>query len=174
MPLRAAALVGAAATGLRALARAAAIARAVALAADLVGAVGSVGAVSLWILGHHALKGPYTGWAFVFLGLVLGLIFTPIYLKNTSQEDPKEVVIDEALGQWIALISAGGNPLLILLALILFRVLDIFKPWPINKIDNLSGGLWKNTFSVLFDDVVAGLITTTLILFLKKYIYLLN
>ncbi|UNM06302.1 MAG: phosphatidylglycerophosphatase A [Holosporaceae bacterium] len=92
----------------------------------------------------------------------------PLYLKHTKKKDPKEVVIDEALGQWIALIGAGTNPLLILLAFLLFRFFDILKPWPICKIDALGGSQLKTRSALFFDDVVAGLCASGIILFILK------
>jgi phosphatidylglycerophosphatase A len=79
------------------------------------------------------------------------------YVRETGREDPSECVVDELAGQWLALSFA---PLGILhgllayaLAFIVFRALDIAKPWPISAAERLPGGL-----GVMADDLLAGLL----------------
>ena len=95
------------------------------------------------------------------------------YIENKDEKDPKEVVVDEVVGQSIPLylyeISHGINKdlneafLFYIYIFILFRFFDIKKPFPINFIDKK----YKNSFGVIFDDVVAGLYTVlTLIIFM--------
>ena len=134
------------------------------------GTVGSLGAVILWIATHYAYPHILTGYYLILIGFGLNLIFVPKYLKNNTHKDPKEVVIDEVLGQWIALTSAGTNLLLVFISFALFRVFDILKPWPINKIDQLSGSTVKNTFSLVFDDVLAGLSAAGLLFLIKIFL----
>ena len=96
-----------------------------------------------------------------------------IYIKNNSNKDPKEVVIDEVIGQSIPIylyeIAHGAvkeSPDVILFYLyifILFRFFDIKKPFPINYFDKN----FKNSFGVIFDDVIAGFyVVITLIIFM--------
>ena len=95
------------------------------------------------------------------------------YIKFNENKDPKEVVIDEFIGQSIPIylyeISHGTvkDPkeavLLYLYIFILFRFFDIKKPFPINFFDKK----FKNSFGVIVDDVVAGLyVVLTLIIFM--------
>ena len=66
--------------------------------------------------------------------------------------DPPLIVIDEAAGQWLALVPAGRSIANYALAFLLFRVFDIWKPWPIGWVDrNLKGG-----FGVMLDDTLAA------------------
>ncbi len=75
------------------------------------------------------------------------------YCRASGQKDPRQVVIDEVVGQWIVLAAAPLAPAHYFAAFVLFRVFDIAKPWPANRIDReLEGGL-----GVMLDDVVAGL-----------------
>lgn len=72
-----------------------------------------------------------------------------------NEKDPGQVVVDELLGQWIAIMPLGAaiNPWQLLAAFILFRTLDIAKPWPVKASEDwLPGG-----FGVMLDDLVAGL-----------------
>ncbi len=84
---------------------------------------------------------------------LIGLWAAHHFDKDMDGHDSKMIVIDEVAGQWIALIPAALNPLLILVAFIMFRFFDILKPWPIGFIDKKING----AAGVMFDDVVAGL-----------------
>ena len=95
------------------------------------------------------------------------------YIKFNENKDPKEVVIDEFIGQSIPIylyeISHGTSKvseeaiLFYLYIFILFRFFDIKKPFPINFFDKK----FKNSFGVIIDDVVAGLyVVLTLIIFM--------
>ena len=95
------------------------------------------------------------------------------YIKNNEDKDPKEVVVDEFIGQSIPIylyeIAHGTikNPqesaLFYLYIFILFRYFDIKKPFPVSYFDKK----YKNSFGVIFDDVVAGLyVVLTLIIFM--------
>tara|TARA_B110001454_G_scaffold217492_1_gene242966 strand:+ start:1014 stop:1517 length:504 start_codon:yes stop_codon:yes gene_type:complete len=95
------------------------------------------------------------------------------YIEKKDNKDPKEIVIDELIGQSIPLylyeIAHGGNKemneaiLFYIYIFILFRFFDIKKPFPISFFDKKC----KNTFGVIFDDVIAGVYTVlTLIIFM--------
>ena len=95
------------------------------------------------------------------------------YIKDNDNKDPKEVVVDEFIGQSIPIylyeVSHGTikDPqeavLFYLYIFILFRFFDIKKPFPVNFFDKK----FKNSFGVIFDDVVAGLyVVLTLIIFM--------
>ena len=84
-------------------------------------------------------------------------------IKNQEDHDPSEIVADEVVGQWIAIIpisftaSARGLDILEmwpgwLAAFGLFRLFDIWKPWLIGKADQRGDAL-----GVVLDDVIAGL-----------------
>ena len=95
------------------------------------------------------------------------------YIKDSDNKDPKEVVVDEFIGQSIPIylyeVSHGAIKdsqeavLFYLYIFILFRYFDIKKPFPVNFFDKK----FKNSFGVIFDDVVAGLyVVLTLIIFM--------
>lgn len=75
--------------------------------------------------------------------------------KSFSSSDPKEVVIDEFIGQSIPLILCENNFFLIILSFLLFRLFDITKPWPASYFDLKV----KSASGVLMDDIIAGLYT---------------
>jgi phosphatidylglycerophosphatase A len=81
--------------------------------------------------------------------------------RATGIEDPQFVVVDEVIGQWIAL--AGAHPFnwkSCLTAFALFRLFDIWKPPPVRQLEALDGGL-----GIVADDAMAGLYAA-LVLFL--------
>ena len=95
------------------------------------------------------------------------------YIKHNENKDPKEVVIDEFIGQSIPIylyeFSHGTAKdsqeaiLFYLYIFILFRYFDIKKPFPVSFFDKK----FKNSFGVIIDDVVAGLyVVLTLIIFM--------
>jgi phosphatidylglycerophosphatase A len=95
------------------------------------------------------------------------------YIRDESNKDPKEVVIDEVIGQSIPIYlyeMAHGTTKLSQEAIIfyfyifvLFRFFDIKKPFPINYFDKN----FKNSFGVIFDDVIAGIyVVLTLVVFM--------
>lgn len=75
------------------------------------------------------------------------------YVRLTGIDDPGEIVIDEVAGQWLVLAFVPPEPLLYLAGFAIFRVLDIWKPFPANWADRtIEGGL-----GVMTDDALAAL-----------------
>ena len=109
----------------------------------------------------------------VIITFLISLYAVNIFIKDLSNKDPKEVVIDEVIGQSIPLylyevshnVPKDFNDALkfYLIIFILFRFFDIAKPFPVNYFDKN----FKNSFGVIMDDVVAALyVVLILILFM--------
>ena len=107
---------------------------------------------------------------FVFIYSFYAIFY---YIKDNENKDPKEVVVDEFIGQSIPiyLYEVSHNTvkdsqeaiLFYLYIFILFRFFDIKKPFPINVIDKK----FKNNLGVILDDVLAGLyVVLTLVIFM--------
>lgn len=97
--------------------------------------------------------------------LLLTLVSVPRNKKRLSK-DPKEVVIDEFLGMYVLILIANlSNLLLLFSSFILFRVLDIFKIWPISALDSIEG-----EYSFLLDDIALGAIIGILFLLFQIFI----
>lgn len=84
----------------------------------------------------------------------IGVLTSNAVIQTTAKSDPSEVVIDEFAGQWIALIALPHTLGYGIAALVLFRILDIFKPPPIKQLERLPGG-----WGIMLDDAAAGIMT---------------
>jgi phosphatidylglycerophosphatase A len=69
-----------------------------------------------------------------------------------ARKDPGLVVVDEVAGQWITLIGLPLTPVIAIAGFLLFRVMDIVKPWPARDLERLPGG-----WGIMADDVAAGI-----------------
>jgi phosphatidylglycerophosphatase A len=98
------------------------------------------------------LGGPILVLAAGLAVFVLGIWAADAYMQTVQVHDPSAIVIDEVVGQWVTLALLPLDPVIYALGFVLFRVLDVLKPWPANFIDRaVTGG-----FGVMLDDVVAG------------------
>lgn len=116
------------------------------------------GLLIYWIGGPALL-------ALAIIGVaVLGFLWAiPKFEQDHGGKDSPMIVIDEVAGQWIPLLIAGLNPFLILLSFGLFRFFDIFKIWPASIFDKKM----NNAFSVMADDIFAGLYATLVVMFIQ-------
>ena len=126
------------------------------------GTWGSVAAIPVaWLI--HALGG-FPALALATLAaFFIGWWATAAETRDTDNHDPSEIVIDEVVGQWIALwpLSAGlwhiGADKWVfpypgwIVAFLMFRLFDIWKPGPVGWADRR-----RDAFGVMFDDVIAG------------------
>ena len=118
------------------------------------GTAGSFAALLPWLL----LRELPLGWHLVALALVFaaGVWACAWVVRTLRTGDPGIAVIDEFVGQWIALLpllGRGGGVVWIFVGFILFRIFDVWKPWPVSWADrHVKGGL-----GVMLDDVLAGI-----------------
>jgi phosphatidylglycerophosphatase A len=121
------------------------------------GTWGSVAAVLLWAAfaagvsstPHALLIALVVG---IALALLLGIPAATIVARESGRHDPGFVVVDEVAGQWITLLGSHANWRHALIALVLFRLFDITKPFPVRQIEALPEG-----WGIVLDDVGAGL-----------------
>lgn len=93
-----------------------------------------------------------------FVVFMVGWIATAIYEKHNKKHDAGEVVIDEMAGMFLTLVLIPVDMVLYGVAFFVFRFFDIVKPFPIRTIDRQ-----KTPFSVMLDDVVAGIYSMVVI-----------
>ena len=119
------------------------------------GTIGSLIAIFVYFIFYNYLN------ILSFIVLIILIFFYSIFFLDTtikrsfSTSDPKEIVIDEFIGQSIPLLLCENNFFLIILSFLLFRLFDITKPWPASYFDLKV----KNANGVLMDDIIAGLYT---------------
>ncbi len=120
------------------------------------GTYGSIAALVLWYLAGHLFH-PATATLAIgtsvaaAVATLIGIPAATIVANESGRDDPGHVVIDEVAGQLITLIALPCVPGYALLGLVLFRVFDIFKPWPVRRLEALPDGT-----GIMMDDVAAG------------------
>ena len=96
---------------------------------------------------------------------LIGIPAATIAARESARKDPGFVVIDEVAGQWIALIVMRPDWRHAALALLLFRAFDIWKPWPIRRLEQLPEGT-----GIMLDDVAAGILAMLVGFALSRWI----
>ena len=127
------------------------------------GTLGSLATILILYISFHIIN---LSTYLILIVLIVIFIFSfsavAIHIKDTENKDPKEVIIDEFIGQSIPIylyeVSHGteksSNEAIIFYSVcfILFRFFDIAKPFPVSYFDKN----FKNSFGVIMDDVCAG------------------
>ena len=121
------------------------------------GTAGTLFSIIPYWVTIHIIGGPQH-WAW-YAGVILVLTVLSIWAADgmmvlTNSVDPKQVIIDEVVGFFVTMFLvpfSWGN---VLLGFIIFRILDIIKPWPASWLDRLHDQ-WG--FGVTMDDVAAGI-----------------
>ena len=127
------------------------------------GTFGSLATVILLYIFFHILNlSPIIIFLFLIIIFFFSFISVTIYIRDNTNKDPKEVVIDEFIGQSIPIymyeISHGTEKsydeaiIFYGACFILFRFFDIVKPFPVSFFDKN----FKNSFGVIMDDIFAG------------------
>jgi phosphatidylglycerophosphatase A len=98
---------------------------------------------------------------FTAIGIPIGSKFEKLYGK-----DPKQCTIDEFVGMWISLLFVPKNALFVGIAFIIWRLLDILKPFPSRTVEKIKGG-----WGIMLDDIIAGFYTLIIIQIVIYFIY---
>ena len=127
------------------------------------GTFGSLAAILPWLLLRH-LSLPFNLLVIVF-GFALGVWACDVAGRALGVDDHRSLVWDEFVGQWIALLPALLAPWWAIVAgFVLFRLFDVWKPWPIRSLDrHLKGGV-----GVMVDDVVAAVFAAVILYLLLR------
>ena len=146
------------------------------------GTFGSLATVIMLYIFFHKLN-VSSNIILVVLIIIFIFSFSAIgaHIKDNKNKDPREVIIDEFIGQSIPIylyeISHGTEKtpdeaiIFYIISFVLFRFFDIIKPFPINYFDKN----FKNSFGVIMDDVCAGLyVVLSLICFMIFSSYLIK
>ena len=103
----------------------------------------------LYSMGRHVVPGYHLG--AVCLITLVGVLVSAEIGRSTGQEDPSYIIIDEAAGQLLTFLLVPVTGWNILLGILAFRTFDIWKPYPIRKLESLGKGV-----GVMADDLLAG------------------
>jgi len=115
------------------------------------GTVGTVVAVLIYLALPSMSSSTYAG--LILVSFFLGIWLCGKTADDLGVHDHGGIVWDEFVGYWITMFMAPSGLFWVLLGFGLFRLLDIFKPWPIKWADKeLAGGL-----GIMLDDVLAGI-----------------
>ena len=115
------------------------------------GTAGTVVAVLIYLALPGMPLSIYAG--LIVLSFVFGIWLCGKTAEDLGVHDHGGIVWDEFVGYWITMFMAPSGLIWVLLGFVLFRLLDIFKPWPIKWADKeLAGGL-----GIMLDDVLAGI-----------------
>jgi len=127
----------------------------------------AIGIIVLFLLQYFALLSTP-----LLIGLIIVFFLLGIYVTDQLEaewgKDPSKVVIDETIGVWINVLFLPFNWTIWLIGFVLFRILDIWKPLGIRKLEKIGGGL-----GVMIDDVAAG-VAGNIILQIIYYFYLIK
>ena len=138
----------------------------------LSGSYASLATVLFLYILFHIILVPAEIFLFILIGIfIVALFAVNIFIKDLTNKDPKEIVIDEFIGQSIPIClyeiahKEPSNPSRVLtfyfIMFILFRIFDITKPYPASYYDKN----FKNSFGNIMDDVCAGLYVVAILVF---------
>ncbi len=118
-------------------------------------APGSFGSLAGLLIGWYFYGAlPYLTVAFCLLGFVICKPATAVFLSP----DPSAFVLDEVSGMMLSVLWLPKTPFVFLAGFILFRLLDILKPWPISRIQKSP-----NPSSIMWDDLAAGALANAIL-----------
>lgn len=95
---------------------------------------------------------------FLLLVFFLGVWSSGVCADAIGSRDPREVVVDEAAGIFVTFAGISITPLAAILGFAFFRLFDIWKPYPIKRLESLAGG-----WGIMMDDVAAGIYANLLL-----------
>jgi phosphatidylglycerophosphatase A len=120
------------------------------------GTAGSaVGLLLFWPLRSLSLGAQV---AAVLVVSLVGVACAHDVARRIARKDPGLVVVDEVVGMWVTLVGIPFTPLAAAAGFVLFRVLDVFKPWPARQLEALPGG-----WGIVSDDLMAGVYANLLL-----------
>jgi phosphatidylglycerophosphatase A len=119
------------------------------------GTVGSFAAVLIYLI--PGFENPSVMLFFISFFTAIGIPISTKFEKIYGK-DPAQCTIDEFVGTWISLLFVPKKAIFIVIAFIIWRILDIFKPFPARQIENIKGGI-----GIMFDDIVSGLYALVII-----------
>ena len=100
----------------------------------------------------HFLGAPALAFA-ALTAFAVGIWASERYCAAAGTEDASEVVIDEVAAMWLVLAALPLSPVNWIAGFVLFRIYDIWKPWPIRNVERR----FKGGFGIMADDMIAAI-----------------
>lgn len=138
------------------------------------GTMGAIGGVAVWLLALIFIHSAMTMWCTI-AALIIVFTFAGAWAGSISEKywgpDPSRVVIDETVGQWLAMLplsgfAAAGDPWHewsmwcgVTLSLVAFRFFDIVKPLGVRSMERFPGG-----WGIMADDILAGIYSAMVVI----------
>lgn len=128
------------------------------------GTFGTLAAIPLYLLMQSMDIVTYSGLTVLFF--IVGVWACQVYSNSLGVHDHGSIVWDEVVGYLITMMYAPAGWQWVVIGFFLFRLFDIWKPWPIRLLDkHVKGG-----FGIMIDDVLAGIYGLVVILVLSRYL----
>ena len=104
-----------------------------------------------WIIESYAGRWPLLATAVIVF--FVGWVAADVAIRGASDPDPGWIVVDEVVGQWLTLLALPVSVAAYAIGFLLFRLFDIWKPYPIRDVERRCGG----GFGIMIDDVLAAI-----------------
>ncbi len=129
------------------------------------GTTGTFGALPLYVLVRPF--GPVGVLLTAFVVSAFGVVASNGVVRDQGEEDPQIIVVDEVAGVLVTLAAAPTTVRGMAVAVLLFRLFDQFKPWPVDAAED-----WPEGWGVMGDDLVAGTYGALVIMLMQRFGYL--
>ncbi|MDH5545186.1 MAG: phosphatidylglycerophosphatase A [Gammaproteobacteria bacterium] len=128
------------------------------------GTFGTLAAIPIFVLMQNLPTSTYIGLVLIFS--IVGIWACHVYSRALGVHDHGSIVWDEVVGYLITMMFAPQGWQWIVIGFFLFRLFDIWKPWPIRLLDrHVHGG-----FGIMVDDMLAGVFGMVVIILIKPYV----
>ncbi len=117
-------------------------------------APGTAGSFTALIIFYLLPLTNYYWLIFIIILFAIGLWSSALIEQDQGLKDPSQVVIDEWVGQWLALLFLPRTIFIMLMGFLIFRIMDIIKPFPARSSQLIKGG-----WGIMIDDVIAAVYT---------------
>jgi phosphatidylglycerophosphatase A len=121
------------------------------------GTVATLATVPLYLLAH-ALGGPLLVLGLALLALAAGTACATVVERRLGYHDPSEVVVDEVAGFLVTMTFIAPTAATCIAGFLLFRALDVVKPWPASAAERWPGG-----WGIMADDLLCGIIANLIL-----------
>lgn len=126
---------------------------------NIPGTMGSIVGLIIYFMTYN-----YVG---LYIFLVIALVFLGVLVTNQAEKqfnstDDQRIVFDEIVGMMVAMMLIPPTIFFVLAGFVLFRIFDIFKPYPISYLQTLPGGI-----GIMADDVAAGIVVNFILQIIK-------